>query len=563
MKKFYFREMLLVSFRERKARKVTFHPNVTIVRGDNETGKSSLIKSILRSFGAEPAKVHPNWLNADVRSLIRFDIEGQAFALLRHGSFFAAFDSQDRLIGRFRSITNDLAPFLANLFGFGLRLPTREGQFVPLPPAYYFLPFYMDQDASWVQQWSGFDKLQQFSNWKRGVIEYHAGIRGNEYYETQAAKLELESQVARIQRKHEGLQEVYSGLSQRFEAASFNVDFLAYKAEIEELLKRSDTLRRREEGFKLRISELRNQRQSLKTQLDITNHAREESRRDFELASREAGEVQCPTCGAAYSNSFAERFAIAIDEDRCADLALHLMEELSELDKRIESELLASKRIGDELGAIERLLAKREGAVALGDLIQQEGRKELREVMSSDLTMLEREEQQLLGTISTLSSQMRQLDSKAVRREVKSFYEERMRQFLNELDVHSVSEASITKIENKIRDTGSELPRALLAYQMAVLHVIQRFSSAAFAPLVIDSPNQQDQDVRHLDRILRFIGDRKPAGGQLVLGLVDTGGIDFGGSEIVLNKKYSLLSAEDFRPVGDELQAFVDTALEG
>jgi len=230
MKRFYFREMLLVSFLERKARRVTFHPKVTIVRGDNETGKSSLIKSILRSFGAEPAKVHPNWLNADVRSLIRFEIEGRPFSLLRHGSFFAAFDGQDRLIARFRSITNDLAPFLAQQFGFGLRLPTRDGKFVPLPPAYYFLPFYMDQDASWVQQWSGFDNLQQFPNWKRGVIEYHAGIRGNEYYETQAAKLELESQVARIQRKHEGLHEVYSGLSQRFEAAKFNIDFLAYRA---------------------------------------------------------------------------------------------------------------------------------------------------------------------------------------------------------------------------------------------------------------------------------------------------------------------------------------------
>ncbi len=563
MTHFFFKEILLASFREKKARRVRFDPQVTIVRGNNETGKSSLLKSIFRTFGAEPAKVHSAWIDADVRTVVRFEVGGAEFALLRHGNSYAAFDGRGTLAGRFQGVTSDLAPFLARLFGFGLKLPNRAGASIPLPPAYYFLPFYMDQDASWGNAWAGFSKLEQFPNWRRGVIEYHAGIRGNDFYEAQAAKLEAEGELNKVRRKREGLQEVYGRLSERFLAAQFAVDFSAYKAEVDELLTQCDRLREREERFKVRISELRNQRQSLKTQLDITIHAREESRKDYEHASAYADEdVACPTCGAQYANSFAERFSIAVDEDHCASLALTLTEELADIDAKIVIELEESNRVTQDLSTIERLLAKREGEIALGDIIHQEGRKELRQVMAEDIGDLETEEGRHSVIIDQAEERMKQLDSRDRRKQVNGYYEERMRFFLNQLDVHSVQDKAIAKVDAAIRDTGSELPRALLAHQMAFFHVVARFGSAALAPLVIDSPNQQDQDDRHLDRVLRFIKDQRPANTQLVLGLVDTAGVDFGGTEIRLDRKYSLLLENEFAEVGGEVQQLVDAALE-
>lgn len=134
MSNFIFKEMLLASFTERKARRIQFDPKVTIIRGDNETGKSSLIKSLVRTFGAEPAKVHPKWLEADVRSVVKFEVDAIPYAILRHGNSFAVFDGNGTALGQFQSVTRDLAPFLAKLFNFGLRLPDREGAFVALPP---------------------------------------------------------------------------------------------------------------------------------------------------------------------------------------------------------------------------------------------------------------------------------------------------------------------------------------------------------------------------------------------------------------------------------------------
>jgi hypothetical protein len=563
MKRFFFREMLLASFKDRKARRIQFDPDVTIVRGENETGKSSLLKSLFRTFGAEPAKVHPNWIDADVRSVVRFELDGVQHGILRHNNNFTVFNAKDAPIGRFRSVTNEVGPYFARLFSFGLRLPNQQGVFTALPPAFYFLPYYMDQDGSWTASWAAFAKLKQFSNWKKGVLEYHAGIRGNEYYETQARKLEAENELEKSRRKKLGLQEIYDSLSTRFEAAQFNVDFTIYKAELEELLRRCDQLRAEEETYKARLSELRNKRQSLKTQLDIATHAREESRRDLDHAHAvEGDDVQCPTCGAEYSNDFAERFAIAVDEDYCASLVVTLGEEIHLIDQKIAHEQTGAEKLGGERAQIEKLLAKHEGEVALSDLIRQEGRNELKGVMLSDISALEEEEGTHGVRVTNSEAKLKQLDSRERRKEVNAYYEERMQRFLQRLDVHSVSDAAVKKLDAPLKDTGSELPRALLAYQIAFLHVIEKFGTSARAPLVIDSPNQQDQDPKHIVKMLEFIRNERPPQTQMILGLVDTAGISFGGTEIMLDRKHSLLSEEDFDQVGPEVQGFIDRSLE-
>lgn len=562
MRDFFLNELLLVSFQARRARRVSFDPDVNVIRGPNETGKSSLIKSILRAFGAEPAKVSERWRKADVYSLVRFEVNGQQFALLRHGDLFAAFDSKGVLVGRFKSVTNELAPFLSTLFDFGLRLQNRDGQMVPLPPAYYFLPFYMDQDVSWVHSWAAFASLQQFPNWRNALIQYHTGIRGNAYYEAQGRKLEAEAVHADMTRRREGLEGVASDLSKRFTPGQFNIDLTAYEQEIAELLTQCEHLRRREEQFKSEITDLTNQRHSLHAQLEIAKRARLESRKDYDFASGHAeDQLECPTCGATYENSFAERFAIAVDEDRCEHLALQLTEELEEIDGQRNKLVAGFREVSSELSRIGELLATKQGEVTLANLIQQEGRRELRITVDDQIENMRGEEYNAATTIVSFEDQMKRLDSRERRIEVNGFYEDRMQTFLHELDVRTLSIRAQRRVDAAVKVTGSEGPRALLAYQMAILYTIERFGSAAFAPIIVDSPNQQDQDDPHQERILRFLGERRPSGRQLILGMVDPGPTVLGGQEIVLERKYSLLDESQFAGVSEELDSYVDAAL--
>lgn len=105
-----------------------------------------------------------------------------------------------------------------------------------------------------------------------------------------------------------------------------------------------------------------------------------------------------------------------------------------------------------------------------------------------------------------------------------------------------------------IRDTGSDLPRAQLAYYYAVLHTVSRYSTACMCPIVLDTPLQQDQDDENAQRMIRFALDRRPSDTQLILGTVKMHGVAYDGRRIVTLEKNSLLQTSDY----DEVRSLVD-----
>src|ERR1035437_10205510 len=137
-----FHEILLLSRRERAARRVMLGEYVTVVLGRNDTGKSALLKSIYGSFGAKAAVIHPRWEAADVTSLVRFSVDQIPFTMLRSGSFYAVFDGNGRRVFSGTSVAKEIAPFLADLLGYRIVLTSRNNEVGPPSPQYLFLPFY-------------------------------------------------------------------------------------------------------------------------------------------------------------------------------------------------------------------------------------------------------------------------------------------------------------------------------------------------------------------------------------------------------------------------------------
>jgi hypothetical protein len=136
MKRLMISEIVLLSNRERKARRVRFDPRRTILLGLNQTGKSSLVKSIYHALGAEPAKVDQRWLNAEVKSLIKFSVESTQYMLLRDGNYYSAFNGDGTFIQSFTHVVGGLAPFLAKIFDFRFVLPSRDQKPQIPPPAF-------------------------------------------------------------------------------------------------------------------------------------------------------------------------------------------------------------------------------------------------------------------------------------------------------------------------------------------------------------------------------------------------------------------------------------------
>src|SRR3569623_1459175 len=312
-------EILLISDREKTGRRISFNEEMTIVLGRNDTGKSSLLKSLYWTFGADPAVVHPNWLRAQVTALVRFEISGKRYSILRRERFFALFDASDAVVATFEKITEGLGVQVAALFDFKLKLTSQKGGLVTPPPVYFFLPFYIDQDASWKANWSSFARLGQLSDWRSAVAEYHTGLKPKEYYQAKGELDEMQAEADKARREIEILDSLLSRAEQAAQHTLFDADLEAFREQIDRLLLQVDRLRQLENHLKNELLALHNERLQKQEEIKILERSRRDLDADLQFATHSlGGPIPCPECGTGFENSFAERFSIADDEDRLA-----------------------------------------------------------------------------------------------------------------------------------------------------------------------------------------------------------------------------------------------------
>jgi hypothetical protein len=537
-----------------------FHPRANVIRGQNGTGKSSLIKSLYWTLGAEPAQIHPRWREANVFSSLRFSVDDSSFRAIRLNNRVCIFDSCDKLIGSFDSITKDLTPYFAELFAFHLSLSTSSDD-APAVPAFLFLPFYLDQDAGWTAPHASFDRLSQYRSPRKDTLEFHTGIRPSEFYIAKAQKKRAELDAQPLRNERETLKKITDDIQVRLATTVFDIDISAYEAEIESLLKKSNRLRDIEESKKQRMAEAFEYKRSLVEQRAAVESALHELRADRAHAAILHDPVICPTCHALYPNGFAERFEIAMDEDTCIALLAELKNQDGDANRRLEEARISVEESQVATQQIQDILSAKQGEVALSDILRCEGRKDVADALRQQIGVLDQRIGQLDGNAFSATEDMKAFESKPRRSEILEFYRKEMARLLLALNVRNLSEKSYRDLNCTIKESGSDLPRAVLAYFFATIHTIHEYSTSTLCPLVVDSPHQQDQDPENWKRILQCIQTETHENTQLILGTTTDTGFDFGGSVIDLSTKNFLLQENEYASVNDELMPLIEAGL--
>lgn len=562
MKNLVFLELALLSTKERKAKKLTLDQHRVLIQGKNSTGKSSVVKSILRTFGADPQIVPSTWIDADVSSFVKFRVDSDEFFIMKHGRIYGVFDSNKRLLGNFEGVTKGLNTFLGELFDFRMILTDKKEKSVIPPPACFFMPFYIDQDTTWQKEWETFKGLQQFSRPKEAIAKYHTGIRPNEYYITRSEIDLIKNELKKIEDEIKTLKSVLKNLSDKLNQAQFNISLADFKDEIEDLLVECEELRQTENSVKTNLSKFYSYKITLETQVKITERSLIEYQKDFKYAVEDLEEeIFCPTCGTVHRNSFAERFAIAQDEQGCLHLLSQLRQELFEINDKITKEDEKFKQNTTELTKIESLLQNMQGEVKLKDVIESEGKKEVKSIFDSELERSNDLRIQRAGKLFTLEEKLKGLENKSRREVIMNVFRSRMREFYLALDLN-VPQTTF-KIDHSTKETGSRRPRALIAYYFSILHVMKNYTTSCYAPIVIDSPNQQAQDRENLTRILAFINENQPPDSQLILALEDNHDIDFKCQVIELTEKENLLHEDEYPDVYQSFLPMIDQSFFG
>jgi predicted nucleic acid-binding Zn-ribbon protein len=531
MKKLVFKEVSILSKVEKSGRTETLDPTTNLLTGENDVGKSTLIKCLYHTLGADvPGLQNTHWKNARPIYCVRFDVDGVEYTVIRDEKYFGVFDEHEKLLGRFVGISGDkgVAHFLNPLLDFRIELERAEdGKLGLAGPAFYFLPFYVDQDEGWARSWASFNGLQQFSSYRKNMLEYHLGVRPQSYYDAKKRYVELAEEKAKLTAERTTLASVRESYQKRKATRQVDIDPAIFRKEIEELVDSYNKVYGRQQQVLQELKDVRNDRHGLENEILVLRRAIGELDADYAVAENPEtpDPVACPTCGTEIENSIVERFGILDDIDYCYSLVDQRNKRLVDVldqEKAVDGRY---REITAELTPIEDVLKRKREKVTFAEFVAAEGMKEIVSSLSEDINGLSMQEEDVRKSLEKLESDLK-VDSTR-KREINAFYQARMKEFLASLSVNVLSEIDYKTFDKQIKTNalGSDLPRSLLAQYFAFLHTMAKFNPAMVCPLVLDSPLQQEQDKDNIDAIFRFIFSRVLPGQQLILGTLNVDGV--------------------------------------
>lgn len=561
MKNLKLRRLLLLSRLEGKARQEKFDECTTVVFGENDTGKSHLIKSIYGAFGADASVVNEKWIKASVATMLEFSVDGAIYSILRFDNQFALFDAADDLLWTGTSLMKEVGPKIAELLDFTIQLTTKYNDLVVPPPQFCFLPFYQDQDRGWDDSWSSFKSLAMIPNFKKSILEYHTGIRPREYYSAQAQRADAQREQNELKAERRALDRATVRLRNGRSPVTTTFSPELFGSQIEQLLAELNELRTIYEGVKHKISELQSRRAVLVEEIEIARTALAELDADVKFTQNLSdAQVICPTCNTVHENDFANRFNLISDADACRGFLASARHSLVEVEADIARQMQSLHSYDDRIKRIDALLEERRGEVKLRDMLKDESERVVdatiaaeRAVIDEGIIKWQAREEEALKTMKAHSSAKRKA-------EIVAFYTKKLSAFAVELGV-TFGAAAKKSVSPKINETGSYGPRAILAYHFALLHTIREFTTSCLCPIILDTPLQQDQDDTNAAAIIGFALKNRPRDMQLVLGTVSLHGAEYGGHVINPLVKESLLRSEEFDTVNTYMRPFINKML--
>lgn len=558
------KSLRILSISEKSAKIVTFHPQRNLITGENDVGKSSIIKSIYHTLGAD-VKFDELWAPADPTCLLSFSYKGIDYSILRTRNLFGIFDSNLNLIKAFDSITKGLSPFFANFFFNKLKLKqVKSNTRIHASPAIQFLPFYIDQDKSWNNAWNAFQGLGMYSSFKTDLINFVTGIKPNEWYLLSEKIDGLAANIKELQDEVIKLNSARKAVVKQLPKANFNIDITAFKKEINKLLVQLSSLKSTEDTYRHQLLKLKSDEIFLDNEINLLEKSIQEINKDYEYSLKNLDdEITCPTCDAKYDNSMISRFGLLEDIDKCRVLLSEHLENKKELRLKI-STLEAKLHIErTNVQKITAILNEKRGKVRLKDLIENESSKHIKNVFEKSGQEYAERITAKQTEHAALKKDRTQLNNTERKENIVSTFNSFFGKFLSKLNVHILSSNGLKNIPNSVSSQGSDTPRALLAYYYAIIFTSREFTNLPLFPLVIDSPNQQDQDPQNRKKIIQFIFDNTPKDFQLILGTVELHGVDYDGHIISPSTKLKLLNTEEYDDSYNVIMPLLDKLHEG
>lgn len=548
----FFISILIADVLNHKARFVSFEKGLNVITSsDNHVGKSSVIKSLYYSLGAE-VRFDERWDKNTKLTVVTIDVDGTVYQVVRFLKKFAIFKGEE-LILLSEAVSKQLAPKLAEIFNFSVYLTEKGGEkkVVQAPPAFTLMPYYIDQDKGWNDLYSSFERIEQFAKRERAKsLYFHLGMYTKDRIELQARKDLMREKIKELQDEEQRLVIMVNKLTEEIN----NIIPADNEEELQEFL----TPQKSEiESLVNEIGRVRNNLQELTTsflqhkkQLDLIVQFQQSPQ--FGKTEKKPCHV-CPQCGYEFDDELYNLVRCNYNQSN----AEYLRAQVELIVNNIKVELASQEQ---QYIALMRKLKEKEKVYdesqnAYDAYLQHRGLKNTVRKYSIELNNNRIKQSEYEDEINFINQKNRNVPNK---KEIEKTYADFVKQNIIALNAWSQDYEGKINLLKSLNAQGSLLPKVILSQYIAIFQTMAATNSHVIRfPFVVDSPRDKESSVTSSKDILNMI-TKITSLPQIILSTVDydSFGIEAVGrvNKIFFDKKFSVLNGEEYEEWKEKIE---------
>jgi len=514
-----------------------FIDGVNIVYGRNTSGKSTLMQTILYTFGINNEKKK---LEDILSEKVFFRLDFTLFKNNIQEKFILIRDNEKLLIKEaeepfkvFNGVSENravehvkLKEYMHELFSFSLYLEQKE-DYKSAPIETIFLPYYISQDVGWVHLRKSFSSLDFYRNFKEDFIDYFMGIdTGIDRIEKQKLEKELKEINIEI--------DFYNSIEKTNE--DFKIVKMVDESFIEESKKyinkykdRQDKLIQDEKRYVLKCNELSYQKDRLSILRKVTINLKKQN-------PQERG--TCPICTQLLPLDTASLYEYLQDVN---DTQLEV-EKIKKKEKKIQGEINSlNEKINNARVIIqeeyELLKQYEEEQITYDKWLKNKANIQLIENITIRLGELSKNKSDKVKELSDYKSDE---DIEKERRTINNSFAIEFKKYLKFLGVKEFDNQRYTQLYEVLSFPyqGTELHKTVMAYHFAFNKIIEKRNFAHRLPFMLDAIFKEDIDIPNRKNIIDFIAEYKPIDTQVLMSVAESEEIELEGNIEYYNKEY-------------------------
>lgn len=491
----------MVDLTNKEAKRISFSPKKNLLTSTrNHLGKSVIMKSIYYTLGAEV--YYPNPIKRlNLLTYIDFSLNAHLYRVARLKNTFVLY-CDGVFDGCYQSV-GDFEERLCEIFDLEIDLVSkdRDGTIIKCPPAFYYMPYYVDQENGWAVNSSSFDKMAQFDlPQRKNSYFFHLGVLDNSYVEiskrhkTNKKRIdELTKEIDKYRTVIETLQAGLNAIQMSFDTASLERAISSRQQEIKRILEELTQTR-----FAL-----------LKAEDDLIQLTHEKELLSKYIKKKVPNEdfvsgetIECPRCGMVFEQVLTQRLekiylreSLLEDYTVAAEGQKRLEKQIIKLKRKFEAKQQGLKDFEKELAADRESYNTYVKSKATNQLLKEYW--DQISYNSSEIDRLRKDSAEINQRLSAYTQE---------REQANTVYQGNLTRLLAGLDIPSDQVETESEPGTHLSASGAYGPRCKIAQMLAFVETQHSTAPDLITfPMVIDSPNVLEQDDEHLESIIRTL----------------------------------------------------------